>query len=125
MFCRSLFVLLYCFFGSLCCLSFFKLRIRITILVSLNYSFYLELNYYGTLYIFLIFIYQITDNQRYYFADHVKHLLLQKSTILFNKPKGAIKNRHFRVIDNIVHTRYKTETNTPHPPNKKIQNIES
>jgi hypothetical protein len=38
MFCRSLFVLLYFFSWRLCCLSFFDLRILITILVSSNSS---------------------------------------------------------------------------------------
>jgi hypothetical protein len=36
MFCRALFVLLYLFFWSLCCLFFFDIRILITHLVSLN-----------------------------------------------------------------------------------------
>ena len=36
MFCRSLFVLLYFFFWSLCCLFFFDLRILITPLASSN-----------------------------------------------------------------------------------------
>ena len=38
MFCRSSFFLLYLFFGLLCCLSFFDLRILITTLVSSNTS---------------------------------------------------------------------------------------
>ena len=38
-FCRSLFVLLYFFFWSLCCLFFFDLRILITPLVSSNSSY--------------------------------------------------------------------------------------
>ena len=40
MFCRSLFVLLYIFFWSLCCLFFFDIRILITPLVSSNSSCY-------------------------------------------------------------------------------------
>jgi hypothetical protein len=40
MFCRSLFVFLYVFFWTLCCLFFFDLRIMITPLVFLNSSFY-------------------------------------------------------------------------------------
>ena len=40
--CRSLFVLLYFFFWSLCCVSFFDLRILITPLVSSNSSYCLH-----------------------------------------------------------------------------------
>ena len=39
MFCRSLFVLLYFFFWSLCCLFFFDIRITIAPLISSNSSF--------------------------------------------------------------------------------------
>ena len=46
MFCRSLFVLLYFFFWSLCCLFFFDIRILITPLVSSN-SFYLSNNFHN------------------------------------------------------------------------------
>ena len=38
-FCRSLFVLLSFFFGSLCCLIFYDLRLQITPLVSSNSSY--------------------------------------------------------------------------------------
>ena len=38
MFCRSLFVLLYCFFWPLCCMFFFDIRILIAPLVSSNSS---------------------------------------------------------------------------------------
>ena len=38
-FCRSLFVLIYFFFGPLCCLFFFDIRFLITSLVSSNSSF--------------------------------------------------------------------------------------
>jgi hypothetical protein len=40
MFCRSLFVFLYVFFWTLCCLFFFDIQIMITPLVFLNSSFY-------------------------------------------------------------------------------------
>jgi hypothetical protein len=40
MFCRSLFVILYFFFWSWCCLFFFDLRILITALVSSNSSYH-------------------------------------------------------------------------------------
>ena len=42
MFCRWLFVLLYFFFWSLCCLFFFDVRILIAPLVSSNSSFIID-----------------------------------------------------------------------------------
>ena len=49
MFCRSLFVLLYVFIWSLCCLFFFDKQILITPLVSSNSSFNLLFLYIGFL----------------------------------------------------------------------------
>jgi hypothetical protein len=40
MFCRSLFIRLYFFFWPFCCLSFFDLRLLVTSLISLNFSYF-------------------------------------------------------------------------------------
>ena len=58
MFCRSLFVLLYVFFWSFCCLFFFDIQILITPLVSSNSSLNLLFLYIGVLIsIFNVFSY--------------------------------------------------------------------
>ena len=63
MFCRSLFVLLFIFFWSLCCLYFFDIRILITPLISSNSSSTLK-NSQFTLLILLFYVSKIFRNRR-------------------------------------------------------------
>ena len=55
-FCRSLFALLSFFIWSLCCLSFFDLRLLITHLVSSNFSYYAVMQVWYICFFFLYFL---------------------------------------------------------------------
>ena len=90
MFCTSLFVLLYIFFWSLCCLFFFDVRILITPLVSSNTS---CLWYRSKLDL-------LTEEERIY----IKHVIIQRY-MFFDRIKviaKQIKTHHYFLDEDMV-----------------------